>query len=137
MLVKDLQKSVEEYIKDAERSYIVPILIREKYPDIIKLIVETDSMDVEEQEYWLQIMPIMSEMQTQKLYAILAREKEQIGKLNSEYDSKMSDFASKNAAVLDAARFKDRITKIKEDEKIADVEESNEETELLKQLETL
>lgn len=133
----DFNKTAEQYIKEAENFYIVPMLIRDNFPDLIKLIVETESMDMEEREYWLQIMPIMSEDQIVKFRNILVNEKEQLNKLDTEYESEMSRIKSKNRTTLDEGKLKERISQIKEAEKVSDVAEISQEEDLLKQLEGL
>ena len=84
-IVVDKNKTAEQYLIEAESFYIVPKLIREKFPDLIKLIFETESMNTEEREYWLQIMPIMSEDQITKFQGILLNEKNQLAKLDQEF----------------------------------------------------
>ena len=43
----DPNKSNEQYIAEVEKSYIVPSLVRNKFPDLVKLIYETESMNHE------------------------------------------------------------------------------------------
>lgn len=88
-VVVDVNKSPEQYIREVEQSYIIPDLIREKFPDLVKLIYETESMNTEEREYWLQIMPIMSEQQVVKFRDILVNEKNQLSKLDQDYEAEM------------------------------------------------
>ena len=89
-IVVDKNKSAEQYMKEAEGLYIIPLLVRETFPDLIKLIYETESMNTEEREYWLQIMPIMTEEQIKKFRDILVNEKQQLDKLDQEYEQEMS-----------------------------------------------
>ncbi len=136
-ILMDRNKSSEQYIKDAEKFYIIPILIREKFPDLVKLIIETESMDLEEREYWLQIMPIMSEEQTVKFRSILVKEKEQLSKIDGQYNSEISRISDKHSAILDEAKLKKRLDTLKAEEKEADDAEVAQEEDLLKQLEGL
>lgn len=130
-VVVDKNKSAEQYLKEAESKYIVPRLVREKFPDLIKLIYETESMNEEEREYWLQIMPIMTEEQILKFRDILVNEKEQLAKLDKEYDREMT----KAVPEIDEAKLKEEMAKIKEEEKVHEEEEKAAEEALLKQLE--
>lgn len=136
-IVKDPNKSVEEYIREAEQFYIVPMLVRESFPDLIKLIIETESMDLEEQEYWLQIMPIMSSEQIVKFRDILVNEKNQLTKLDQEYDSEISRISESHSRVLDEAKLKQRLDTLKAAESEANAEETTQEENLLKELENL
>ena len=52
--------------------YNVPQVVLDKYPELVELIKKTESMSVEEREYWFQILPIMTEDQVTRLKKILA-----------------------------------------------------------------
>ncbi len=133
-LVLDKAKTSEQYMREAEATYIIPVIIRDKFPDLIKLIVETESMDKEEREYWLSIMPVMTEEQIVKLRNILLNEKEQLYKIDQEYQNKG---AKKDVQPLDESKLKERIEKLKEAEKSSEEAEKAKEAELLKMLETI
>jgi len=134
-VVVDASKSAEQYILEAEGQYVIPHIVREKFQDLVKLIYETESMNEEEREYWLQIMPIMTEEQITKFRNILVNEKVQLQKLDQEYEQEMSKINKKQNAVIDEEKLKEKMTEIKEKEQKADVAEKAEEAELLKKLE--
>lgn len=137
-VVVDKNKSAEDYIKEVEASYIVPDMIREKFPDLVKLIYETESMNEEEREYWLQIMPIMSEEQTVKFREILVNEKNQLSKLDAEYEQEMSRInTSGGRKEISEDDIKMKMEEIKQAEQADENTEKNEEADLLKTLETL
>ena len=50
-------------------------MVKDKFPDLIDLIKQTESMNDEEREYWFQILPIMTEDQIRKFRDILVNEK--------------------------------------------------------------
>ena len=133
----DPNKSPEQYIKDIEKKYIVPSLIRNNFPDLVKLIYETESMNQEEREYWLQIMPIMSEEQIKKFRDILVNEKEQLARLDQEYKSEMSKINRSAPKPIDEAKLKEKMNKIKEAEQASQTTEESEEAKLLDELENL
>ena len=136
-VVIDKSKSAEDYIKDVSALYIVPSLIREKFPNLVKMIYETESMDQDEREYWLQIMPIMSEDQVVKLIEILKNEKEQLAKLDAEYDEEMARINAKKNKKIDEVKLKEKLTSIKKAETSSEGDEQAQEADLLKQLEEL
>lgn len=136
-VVVDKKKTPEQYMKEAEALYIVPALVREKFSDLIKLIYETESMNTEEREYWLQIMPIMSEEQIKKFRDILVNERDQLSKLDQEYDSEMSRIGQSHTAVLDEAKMKEQMQNIKQAEAKNEKTEAGEEEEILKQMENM
>lgn len=133
----DKNKSAEQYIKEAEAKYIVPPLVRQKFPDLIKLIYETESMNEEEREYWLQIMPIMSEEQTTKFRDILVNEKNQLAKLDQEYQTEMAKTNKGPAMQLDEVKMKEKIQEIKQAEATSEKEEQSKEDKVLQQLDNL
>ncbi len=136
-VVVDPNKSAEQYIKDIEGKYIVPSLVRNKFADLVKLIYETESMNQEEREYWLQIMPIMSEDQIVKFREILVNEKEQLARLDKEYQSEMSKINRSSPPPIDEAKVKAKMEKIKKAEAEAEVKDEEAEENLLDQLENL
>jgi hypothetical protein len=133
-IVIDKNKAPEQYIKEAESKYIVPQLVREKFPDLVKLIYETESMNEEEREYWLQIMPIMSEEQLVKFRNILVNEKEQLAKLDREYSQESGKFGGGPAPEIDEKKLKDKMEKIKAKEIVDEEKEKSDEESLLNQL---
>jgi len=134
-IVADKNKTAEQYMAEAEAFYIVPSLIRENFPDLIKLIFETESMDAEEREYWLQIMPIMSEEQIVKFREIMVNERDQLQKIDSQYNQQMSGMqAKKPVQKLDEAKLRERMEKLKAEESKSVADQADEEQALLDQL---
>lgn len=136
-IVIDKNKTQEQYIIEAEAKYIVPALVRDKFPDLVKLIYETESMNEEEREYWLQIMPIMSEEQIVKFRDILVNERDQLAKLDKEYSQEMGKTEKPPVQPLDESKRKETIDKIKQDEAVQQSKEKSEEDALLGQLNSL
>lgn len=132
----DKNKSAEQYVKDAEASYIIPALVREKFPDLVKLIYETESMNEDEREYWMQILPIMTEDQIVKFRGILVNERDQLAKLDQEYQQEVSGIG-KPVVELDEVKMKEKIQEIKQAESVSEEQEAKQEEELLKKLQGL
>ena len=133
----DKNKSAEQYIKDIESKYIVPRMIREKFPDLIKLIYETESMNQEEREYWLQIMPIMTEDQVVKFKEILVNEKEQLAKLDSDYEQEMAKLNASKPKPIDEKAKLEQMAAIKKKEESHEASETSQEAELLDALDNI
>lgn len=134
-VVIDKNKTAEQYMKESEGKYIVPRLIREKYPDLIKLLYETESMNDEEREYWLQIMPIMTEEQIVKLRDIMVNERDQLKKLAGGYSAAKDLFADEQTPALSEEEIDQKFENIKVQETASETEEQSKEAELLRQLE--
>lgn len=138
LLVKvDPKKTNVQYIAEAEKHYIIPKLVRETFPDLIKLIFETESMDEEEREYWLQILPIMTEEQIVKFREILVNEKDQLVKLDQEYQQDISDLDSKQKTKFNEEEMRQNREELKGKEAKQEADEEQAEADLLKQLEDL
>jgi len=133
----DPSRTNEQYIAEAEKLYIIPKLVREIFPDLIKLIFETESMDVDEREYWLQILPIMTEDQIKKFRDILVNEKEQLKKLDQDYNSEISKIDQSKSPALNEEEIKKRRLELQAKEKAAQQDESKHEEDLLKQLDEI
>lgn len=133
-VVVDKNKSQEQYIKEAEGKYIIPALVRDKFPDLVKLIYETESMNTEEREYWMQILPIMSEEQIVKFREILVNEKEQLAKLDNEYENEVARINRSQPAEIDEVKMREEMEKIKKAETAHEDQEKSQEEELLKKL---
>ncbi len=109
--------------------------IRQKYPDLEQLINETESMTVEEREYWFQILPIMTDEQIQKLRGILVHEKEQLAKLDKEYETEISKLNDKHVLEQKEQERQEEREELVQKEAAHEEEEQAAEEELLKQLE--
>lgn len=136
-IVIDKNKSKEQYIAEAEIKYIIPALVREKFPDLVKLIYETESMNDEERKYWMQIMPIMSEDQIVKFRDILINERDQLAKLDQEYQQEIGRINNSQNSKVDEIALKAKLHKIKAEEKSIQASEQKQEEDLLKQLENI
>jgi hypothetical protein len=134
-VVVDKSKSPEQYTKEAEQKYIIPSIVREKFPDLVKLIYETESMNTEEREYWMQIMPIMTEEQISKFRDILVNERDQLAKLDQQYESEAGKI--NKAPEIDEAKMKAKMEEIKFQEAKGEAEDKEKEEQLLSQLENM
>lgn len=112
----------------------IPAAVAQKYPDLEKLIVETESMTDEERDYWFQILPIMTDEQIQKLVGILIHEKEQLAKLDEEYESELAKLNEKHLLEWKDQETKEKREKLKSAESSAEAEEKAAEAALLAQL---
>ena len=76
--------------------YNIPQVVLDKYPELVELIKKTESMSVEEREYWFQILPIMTEDQVTRLKTILAEEAAQLSKLDDQYQGELAKLNKKH-----------------------------------------
>ncbi|MBU0667530.1 hypothetical protein KJ835_00250 [Patescibacteria group bacterium] len=117
--------------------YKVPKLVSEKFPDLVDLIKNTESMNEDERDYWFQILPIMTEDQIAKFRDILLTEKNQLDKLDKEYEEELTKLNEKHMIEWKEFETKEKREEIAGKEKKAEVEEKAEEEELLKRLQEI
>ena len=67
----------------------VPDEVQKKYPELIELIRGSESMNDEERQYWVNILPIMTPEQIQNLRDILENEKKQLAAIDAKYASEV------------------------------------------------
>lgn len=66
---------------------MIPPEVQEKFPDIVELIKGSKSMNDEERQYWVDVLPIMTEDQLKNLRGILDNEKKQLAEAAATYAS--------------------------------------------------
>jgi hypothetical protein len=65
----------------------VPPEIAERFPELIDLILRSESMNVNERQYWVNILPIMTPEQIQNLRDILLNERRQLSAIDEKYEN--------------------------------------------------
>lgn len=66
-------------------SIVIPPEVQAQFADIIGLIVASESMNAEERQYWVNILPVMTPDQVQNLRDILLNEKNQLAAIDQKY----------------------------------------------------
>ncbi len=131
------QTTDESYTSALGQVYVLPKNVSEKFPDLMKLIKETESMNDEEREYWFQILPIMTEEQIKKFRDILVNEKEQLAKLDKDYESELTKLNEKHMIEWKAFESKEKRKALNQAEQKSNEEELAQEEDLLKRLSTV
>jgi hypothetical protein len=80
---------------DAASELTISDDLRKKYPDLVDLIVHSESMNVEERQYWINILPIMTPEQVQNLRDILDNEKKQLADIDKKYGDQIGSASEK------------------------------------------
>lgn len=115
----------------------IPTAVKEDYPELIPLIIQTESMDDEEREYWFQILPIMTDDQVEKLREILANEKQQLAKLDAEYETELAKINEKHINEWQAFEYEQEREELQQKEKAFEAGETSLEDDLLNKLDEL
>lgn len=63
----------------------VPLETEQKHPDVVKMILASESMDDSERQYWVDILPIMTAEQMTQLTSILTQERDQLAAIDAKY----------------------------------------------------
>lgn len=75
------------YVPDQKAStgVQIPDDLKKKFPELIELILQSESMNDEERQYWVNILPVMTPEQIQNLKDILTNEKQQLAAIDRKY----------------------------------------------------
>jgi len=112
----------------------VPPLVKEKFPDLMQLIEDTESMNKEERDYWYQILPIMTEDQIAKFREILLNEKQQLARLDKEYEEELTRLNEKHMIEWKEFETKEKRKALKGAEQKSEAQEQADEQALLDRL---
>jgi|GEM_PF-445116 len=63
--------------------------IKTQYPELVQLILITESMDDTERQYWFDILPSMNETQVSRLFNILETERVKLAELEVKYQQEI------------------------------------------------
>src|SRR3989338_6948393 len=66
---------------------------QQKFGPLIDLIKGSESMNNEERQYWINILPIMTPEQLKNLEDILSSEKKQLAAIDAKYSKEMTEVA--------------------------------------------
>lgn len=70
-------------------SLVIPDETKKKFPDLVKLILASESMNDEERQYWINILPVMTPDQVDSLRDILETEKRQLAEIDKKYSKEI------------------------------------------------
>ncbi len=114
-------------------NFDIPDLVKEKYADLIPMILKTESMNDEERQYWFHILPIMTPDQIEKFRGILVNESQQLSKLDEEYQTELKKLTGKPSS-FDPEKMQEKKRELNEEESKEESKEKAQEEEILKQL---
>ncbi len=90
---------------DDDKTLVIPPEVAEKFPDIVELIEESQSMNFEERQYWIDVLPIMSNDQVENLRGILDNEQKQLAEAEKNYKNGMKSAEENAAKAFDEAAY--------------------------------
>ncbi len=120
-----------------QSAVIVPPDLQKQFPELIALVLGSESMNDEERQYWINILPAMTPEQQQNLLQILKNEKDQLAAIDAKYAKEMESAEQGRAAEeIEIERRKKR-TGRKKMEQETETEEKQKEEEILKAISDL
>jgi hypothetical protein len=123
----------------------IPEEVKTKFPELVKMVLASESMDDEERNYWFSVLPIMTDSQIKELRDILETEKKKLAEIDAKYskdgtsgssggpESNMSEEDLKKA---EEKRLESKIKRKKEEQRHQEKAEQEAEN-LLSQLEDI
>lgn len=83
-------------IQKNDKVFTVSDELQAKYPELIQLIIATESMDDDERQYWFDIMPSMTDPQIDRLFDILETERKKLQELEVKYQKEIKSLNEKH-----------------------------------------
>lgn len=111
-------------IQNNNKNFIIDDEIQAKYSELIKLVLNTESMDDDERQYWFDIMPSMTDSQIDRLFDILETEKKKLEALELKYQKEIKQLNEKHLIEWQDFQMKDSKKKIAQAESNENKEEA-------------
>ncbi len=108
-------------IKHNDTTFNISDDVQVKFPELIKLILHTESMDDDERQYWFDIMPSMTDSQIDRLYDILETEKKKLEELEVKYQTEIKSLNEKHLIEwqeFQMKKAKDKVKQAKKNDKL-------------------
>ncbi len=120
-----------------EKTLNIPAEVEEKFSELVTLIKNSKSMNTEERQYWVDVLPIMSEDQIGNLRGILDNEKNQLAKADEAYAKGVENEAGKAKKAFDQKAYEEKKAARLALEKKHEAEEEASEAAILAEIENL
>lgn len=120
----------------ASGGFVVPPEIEQKFGSLITLLRGSESMNDEERNYWVSILPAMTPEQITNLQQILENEKRQLAEIDAKYAAAVEGAPEvRDVKVIDAEKKQKREARKAAEEEHSKNEEGNSD-DILKQIES-
>lgn len=91
--------------------------IQIQYPELVELVLWSESIDNNEKQYWFDILPSMTNEQIDRLFNILMTERKQLEELNMKYQEEIKTLNEKHLIQWQSLQSQKTKAKIEEAEK--------------------
>jgi hypothetical protein len=115
---------------------VVPPDIQAKFPVLVALILQSQSMNDEERKYWIMMLPTMTDDHRASLEEILKNEQAQLKAIDAKYHDVLEkkNAATASGANIEQSRRKKRSQRMKKEEEF-EREDETKSAALLKEIE--
>ena len=100
-----------------ETRFAIPDEVQTKYPELVKLVIATESMDDNEKQYWFDILPSMTAEQVDRLFNILETERVKLEELEQKYQEEIKTLNEKHLIEWQEFQLKSAKDKVQQAEK--------------------
>lgn len=130
-----IQKFLPEHLREVATMFTIPEEFLEKMPDLIQLVLESKSLDKnEEKQSWFNLLPMMNKDQMAKLRDILTREKQKLAEIEKKYTEKKKEMSQKFVKKFEESKYQDKMQSIRSTEQEHREKEHEEADDLLDQI---
>lgn len=116
---------------------VIPPDIQTQFGPLIELIKGSESMNNEERQYWVNILPIMTPDQRKNLEEILVSEKQQLAAIDAKYSKQAEPAGSQTSPEQTGEKIRAKKQEREQVEQAEKSKESNKETDILSQIQAL
>jgi len=120
-----------------KKEFTISQEVKDKYPDLIPLILGSASMNDDERQYWFSILPIMTQDQVNRLREILTTEKQKLAEIDQKYQKQLDEINQKHLIEWQAIKAKEQQQRLRQAEQKTKSEDEKESEDLLNQLNTI
>lgn len=120
---------------DNTQGLTIPPDVQAKFGDLVALILASESMNTEERQYWINILPIMTPEQITDLQTILVNEKTQLAAIDQKYAKEIDQMGKTQVAEQTEEERRRRRDERRSKEETHRAEEERNTEELLKKIE--
>ncbi len=120
----------------ASAGLAIPPGIQEKFGPLLELIKASESMNNEERQYWINILPIMTAEQLKNLEDILMNEKKQLAAIDEKYSKEVSALGDGVSLETMEKSLKEKRKQRTDQERNAADQEQQKEKDILEQIQS-
>ena len=116
---------------------VIPPEILAQFGPLIELVKASESMNNEERQYWINILPIMTPDQRKNLEDILVSEKQQLAAIDAKYSQPAPSTGNQVSAAETGQKIRVKKQEREQVEKEEYAKEAGKETDILSQIQAL